>query len=84
MSRFQLKSLIIPRTRKISDGILKDNTKMTNVKASMIKMHQKEITNTLKNTRKNSLSKNKEEETKVSTEKQKTEKRAKWKFEITR
>lgn len=60
MSRFQLKiTLILPRTRKISDKVLKDNTKMTNVKASMIKMHQKEITNTLKTQEKVALAKKK-------------------------
>lgn len=59
---------------------------MTNVKASMIKMHQKEIMNTLKTQEKIALAKKKkeEEEIKISTEKQKTEKRAKWKSEITR
>ena len=52
---------------------------MTNVKASMIKMHQKEIMNTLKTQEKIALAKKKkeEEEIKISTEKQKTEKRAK-------
>lgn len=50
---------------------------MTNVKASMIKMHQKEITNTLKTQEKIALAKKKKEEIKISREKQKTEKRAK-------